>query len=74
MVLVSSLSNFLAIIAFLASNLTGRPPFRPRARAALSPARVRSLVTSLKFCKSAKDVKDKLATGSSGIYTFLQTL
>ena len=32
--------------AFFGSSLNGRPPFRPRARAAARPALVRSLMTS----------------------------
>ena len=45
-----------------------RPPFRPRARAADKPARVRSWISRCsKLCKRGEEIEDQLARSGGGI-------
>lgn len=55
------------------SSLAGRPPFLPRARAASSPARVRSAdQVAFELCEAAEDVEHERAARCAGVYRFGQ--
>src|SRR5215204_752150 len=72
-VVAGSLCSDRAWASFLASSDRGRPPLRPRARAACRPAWVRSRdQVPLELGQGAEDVKDELPAAGGRVDRLLE--